>query len=74
MSKVLDLQFKTGEGKSKHLTIHHPVEGLDRSTVEAAMDKIVASKVFEEKQIDCYAAKEGARYVETIATPIFEQE
>ncbi len=47
MAKTLQLNFKTATGKKVTLTVDEPRTDLTASNVEAAMQEIIASNVFE---------------------------
>ncbi|HHW69902.1 MAG TPA: DUF2922 domain-containing protein [Clostridiales bacterium] len=46
MANVLEMVFKTGEGKNYRLTLNDPKEGLTGAEVRAAMDLIVSNDTF----------------------------
>ena len=46
MSKVLQMVFKTTDGKSQMLKINDPKVGLARVQVETVMNEIIAKNVF----------------------------
>lgn len=72
-TKELKLLFKTNEGKVKSLTLEKPKANLERATVEAAMQKVVAANAFEKAGVKLFTAIVGADYVERTTTPIFKQ-
>ncbi|WP_124059187.1 DUF2922 domain-containing protein [Vaginisenegalia massiliensis] len=72
MSKVLNLTFRATDGKTHSMTIANPIENLDQATVEAMMDQLIAADAIYDDQVKLFNEKVGARYVETIASPIFE--
>lgn len=72
MDKILQMEFKSAEGKSRTLRLNNPRENLDRETVETAMEQIIEADAFEKDTYGLYAAKHAARYVETITTPLFD--
>lgn len=72
MNKILQMEFMSAEGKSRTLRLNNPRANLDRETVEAAMDQIIAVAAFEKDAYGLYASKQAARYVETITTPLFD--
>ncbi|MDW0117454.1 DUF2922 domain-containing protein [Sporosarcina thermotolerans] len=47
MAKSLQLNFTTAAGKQTSLTVDEPKAGLTPAEVEAAMQEIIASQVFE---------------------------
>ncbi|WP_432358956.1 DUF2922 domain-containing protein [Sporosarcina sp. UB5] len=69
MAKTLQLSFTTAEGKQTSLTVDEPKDGLTPSEVEAAMQQIISSGVFE---VDGYPleAIKGARIVERTVTEL----
>ena len=72
MAKTLELRFLNSEGKAKSLSIQNPVNDLDAETVQTAMNQLVQQNIFEKEGIQFYSTVKGARYVERIATDIFE--
>ena len=70
--KILQMIFKTADGKNNTLKLNHPREDLDRETVERAMDQIAAINAFEKDGNPLYVDKHAARYVETITTHLFD--
>lgn len=69
MAKVLQLQFKTANGKNSSISIDVPKENLTNGEVYQVMNTILSSSVFE---IDGSPLSEiiGARYVERTVTEI----
>ncbi|WP_252504427.1 DUF2922 domain-containing protein [Sporosarcina sp. Marseille-Q4943] len=63
MAKTLQLNFTTAAGKQTSLTVDEPRAGLTPAEVEAAMQEIINSQVFE---VDGYflATVKGARIIE----------
>lgn len=74
MRKVLKLQFKTEEGKTKVITINNPKEGLAKDVVKAAMQKIVDADVFYNEGEKVYAKVASAKYYTTQSDDIFTTE
>ena len=72
MAKVLKLNFVNAENKRSTITIKNPVEGLPEATVRAAMDKIVAAKVFTKDGAAKYAGVVGANYYTTNSEDVFK--
>ncbi|MGG0668138.1 DUF2922 domain-containing protein [Sporosarcina koreensis] len=69
MAKTLQLNFTTAEGKQTSLSVDEPKEGLTPSEVEAAMQQIIASGIFEVDGSPLETAK-GARIVERTVTEL----
>lgn len=65
----LQLQFLTDSNKKVRITIPNPKQPLDNTAVEAAMDLIVAKRVFEFAQ-GMIVKKVGAEQVETSASSV----
>lgn len=63
MTKTLQLQFGTATGKNVMLTVEEPKESLTRNEIEAGMEAIISSNVF---QVDGAALTsiKGAKVVE----------
>ncbi|MCM3745116.1 DUF2922 domain-containing protein [Sporosarcina luteola] len=63
MAKTLQLNFTTAAGKQTSLTVDEPKAGLTPAEVEAAMQEIINSQVFE---VDgsYLATVKGARIIE----------
>lgn len=47
MTKTLQLQFGTATGKNVMLTVEEPKESLTRNEIEAGMEAIISSNVFQ---------------------------
>lgn len=74
MSKVeqnLELLFRNQAGKAKKIVMGSPRQGLDRSTAESAINKIVSTDIFDDSSGDTYATAEGARYVTRTVDDIY---
>ena len=71
MAKTLQLNFVTADGKRTSLTVDEPRDGLTPFEVEAAMEEIISSGVFEVDSSPLETAK-GARIVERTVTELIE--
>lgn len=60
--KYLELIFKNEQGKTIRFSLPDPVEPVDNTAVEAAMDLIIAENVFTSTGGD-WVEKAGARVV-----------
>ncbi|WP_252503383.1 DUF2922 domain-containing protein [Sporosarcina sp. Marseille-Q4943] len=69
MAKTLQLSFTTAEGKQTSLTVDEPKDGLTPAEVEAAMQQIINSGVFEVDGSPLESIK-SARIVERIVTEL----
>lgn len=70
--KKLQLKFNTADGHKKNLVLNYVKADLDKNTVQTAMSKISASKLFEKDTVALYQEIVGAKYVERVETPVFE--
>ena len=71
MAKTLQLNFSTSNGKNMMLTVDEPRVDLTAPTVEAAMQAVIASGVFEMDGFPLETSK-GARIVERNITEIVD--
>ena len=69
MAKTLQLNFSTANGKNMMLTVDEPRADLTAPAVEAAMQAVIASGVFEMDGFPLETSK-GARIVERNVTEI----
>lgn len=69
--KKLQLRFKTEEGHAKNFVLNYVKDDLDPKVVQAAMDKITASKLFEKNTVQLYTQTIGAKYIERTETKVF---
>jgi len=69
MAKTLQLNFSTSTGKNVMLTVDEPRANLSAVAVEATMQAIIASGVFEVNGAPHETAK-GARIVERNVTEL----
>lgn len=70
--KRLQLGFKTEAGKNSNFMLNYAKDNLDEDTIKQAMDKIIASKLFEKDSIQLYAKQSFAKYIERNETPVFQ--
>ena len=70
--KKLQLRFKTGDGHKKTFILSYVKADLDKPTVDAAMEKISASKIFEKDTVELYQTALDSKYVERVETPIVQ--
>ena len=71
--KTLYLSFKGSLGKGHVLKINYANDQLDESTVRAAMQKIVDSKLFSKEDDVLYIRPSSAKYVTTTDEVIFKE-
>ncbi|CAM3309578.1 DUF2922 domain-containing protein [Filibacter tadaridae] len=69
MAKTLQMNFNTASGKKVTLTVDEPRADLPPESVEAAMQEIIASDVFEWNGA-ALAAATGAKIVERNVTEL----
>ncbi|WP_125589912.1 DUF2922 domain-containing protein [Companilactobacillus jidongensis] len=72
--KKLQLTFKTAKGQKRNLVLNYVSADLDTPTVKKAMDKIVASQLFEKEGIQLYSKVVAAKYVERTETHLFSED
>ena len=68
--KKLQLKFKTAEGHKKNLVLNYVKDDLTEKDSKAAMEKISASKLFEQNTIQLYSEVLGASVIERTETPL----
>lgn len=71
--KTLNLSFKGSLGKGHVLKINYANDQLDESTVRAAMQKIVDSKLFSKEDDVLYIRPSSDKYVTTTDEVIFKE-
>jgi hypothetical protein len=69
MAKTLQLNFNTATGKKMTLTVDEPRQDLTPQSIEAAMQEIITSDVFEVNGAPLATAA-GARIVERNVTEL----
>lgn len=72
--KKLKLSFINADGKKTTITPKYVAEDLEAAVVQEAMNKMVGLHLFSKKNVGLYQKISGAKYVETIETPLFEVE
>ncbi|MFH5810743.1 DUF2922 domain-containing protein [Companilactobacillus sp. FL22-1] len=70
--KKLQLRFKTAADHKKNLVLNYVKDDLTPEQVKAGMDKISASRLFEQNSIQLYKELLGASYIERNETKVFE--
>lgn len=70
-TKVLNLTFTDENNNNTTMVIANPKESLTQEKVQAAMDKIVAAKVFSRLGVNKFNAVVGAKYYTTQSDAIF---
>lgn len=68
--KTLELSFLTSEGKTVRMTIDNPKEPLEAEEVKEAMQTIIDSDVFIDRDGYRYQSSKGARLIERNVTVI----
>ncbi|GEK28471.1 DUF2922 domain-containing protein [Furfurilactobacillus siliginis] len=73
--KDLNLKFKNTAGKSTHLKLRFVSQNLTKEVVQAAMQEVIAAGLIVDKFGNPVHVKAvSAHYVETVSTPIFDEE
>lgn len=72
MSKKLEMQFITEEGKNRVIALDQPKENLDVETVQSAMEAIIAQDMFTADGYKVFSGIKGARYVTRVVEDILE--
>ncbi|KAF1293095.1 DUF2922 domain-containing protein [Candidatus Enterococcus leclercqii] len=70
--KKLRMTFLNGEGKKHSLDPIVAATNLEPPTVRTVMEDLRDLELFEKDGIRLYAEVQGAKYIETIETPLFE--
>ncbi len=65
MAKVLQLVFKTSDGKTQTLRINEPKTGVTREQAVAAMNEVVAKNIFRTGSGASFTAVDGIYMVTT---------
>ncbi|MCQ2569873.1 MAG: DUF2922 domain-containing protein [Limosilactobacillus sp.] len=68
--KVLDLIFKSNQGKLHTLKLNYVNENLAEATVKQAMEQISQSELFKKGDEIIYATPIKAKYVTTTDNPV----
>ncbi len=68
MSKTLQLEFETQNGKNFTINLRYPNENLTAQDVQNAMNQIITINPFENITLTAIA---GARYIERQITELF---
>lgn len=69
--KKLYLTFENENGKKTSITPKVFAENLEADVVRQAMDEMAGLGIFHKDEYGLYTKVTGARYVETIETPLF---
>ncbi|WP_270789988.1 MULTISPECIES: DUF2922 domain-containing protein [Enterococcus] len=72
--KKLRMTFLNSEGKKHNLEPRLAATNLDEPTVRTAMEGLRDLALFEKDDVKLYVEVKGAKYIETIETPLFEDE
>lgn len=72
--KTLNLTFKGSLGKKHLLKLSYASENLTAETVRKAMQDIAAASAFAKGDEGLYVTPVSAKYVDTVATVIFNDE
>lgn len=67
MTKTLELQFVTAEGRTTRLAIDNPKEPVNINELNDVMDQVIADNIFYTDYGDL-VAKKGARVIERTVT------
>jgi hypothetical protein len=69
MAKTLELQFLNTAGKTVKISVDSPVEPVDQTALNAAMDQILAANIFISTDGE-FVSKKGARIIDRNVTEI----
>ncbi|KKI93212.1 hypothetical protein WQ54_05025 [Bacillus sp. SA1-12] len=69
MAKTLELQFLNTAEKTVKISVDSPVEPVDQTALNAAMDQILAANIFISTDGE-FVAKKGARMIDRNVTEI----
>ena len=71
MAKVLRMSFKTEAGRTVSISLNDPVDPLDPSAVEDAMDKVIDGDIFSSSSGDI-TTKYKAETIETTVESVLD--
>lgn len=66
--KKLQLNFKSSADKNRSFNLNILKDGIDEKTAKSAMDKIVASRLFQQKGEQLYVQPVNAKIIERTET------
>ncbi|MBO1511832.1 DUF2922 domain-containing protein [Metabacillus bambusae] len=69
MAKTLELQFLNTAGKTVKISVDSPVEPVDQTALNAAMDQLLAANIFISTDGE-FVSKKGARIIDRSVTEI----
>ncbi|GAB5054796.1 MULTISPECIES: DUF2922 domain-containing protein [Pediococcus] len=72
--KQLDMEFVSSLGKVRHIKLKYVNEGLEAPAVKTAMTQLAGLKLFVKDDEELYAKPQAAKYIETIDTPLFDDD
>ncbi|GEN95863.1 DUF2922 domain-containing protein [Pediococcus ethanolidurans] len=72
--KQLDMEFVSSLGKVRHIKLKYVNDGLEPAAVKSAMTQLADLKLFVKDDEELYAKPQAAKYIETINTPLFDDE
>ena len=71
MVTILKLHFKDSLGKDRYSKIAKPKKGLDKETVQKAMQLMTSARLMQVEGADMLAIPLGAKYVTTTEESVY---
>ncbi|MCH9394771.1 DUF2922 domain-containing protein [Limosilactobacillus reuteri] len=68
---ILKLHFKDSLGKDRYIKIAKPKKGLDKETVQKAMQLMASAHLMQSEGTDMLAVPLGAKYVTTTEESVY---
>ena len=74
MVTILKLHFKDSLGKDLYIKIAKPKKGLDKETVQKAMQLMTSARLMQVEGADMLAVPVGAKYVTTTEESVYSED
>ena len=74
MVTILKLHFKDSLGKDRYIKITKPKKGLDKETVQKAMQLMTSARLMQVEGADMLAMPVGAKYVTTTEESVYSED
>ena len=74
MVTILKLHFKDALGKDRYIKIAKPKKGLDKETVQKAMQLMTSARLMQVEGADMLAVPVGAKYVTTTEESVYSED
>ena len=74
MVTILKLHFKDSLGKDRYIKIEKKKKGLDKETVQKAMQLMTSARLMQVEGADMLAVPVGAKYVTTTEESVYSED